>query len=154
MKFNLSMTPQVIKHFTWIVCLAVVMAIGCKKQSPPPPSSADNKQPGSFSARLANLAAGQPPSSVNDPQAVLPGRHLSENQVAGLVFKELPQTTNFSCAFKDGMWEILEPQTGVWGVASRTTNAEGKIMVRSTNATRVILRVRDADGKVEPVANP
>jgi hypothetical protein len=79
---------------------------------------------------------------------------MSESQVAGLVFKESPQTTNFSCAFKDGVWEILEPQKGVWGVASRTTNAEGKIFVRSTNATRVILRVYDADGTVEPVATP
>ena len=133
------------------------MALGCHKQPPPPPTqptSAHDQPPGSFSTRLANLSTGQPPSPVNNPQTVLPGRHLSESQVAGLVFKASPQTTNFTCAFKDGVWEILEPQKGVWGIASRTTNAEGKILVRSTNATRVILRVYDADGTVEPVTPP
>jgi hypothetical protein len=148
------MTPHMMKRFTWLFCLAAVLAIGCKQQPPPPTSSAGDQQAGSWKKRLANLSTGQLPSSAEDKQAALPSRHLSESQVAELVFKARPQSSNFSCAFKDGVWEILEPQNGVWGVASRTTNAEGKIIVRSTNATRVILRVRDADGTVEPVTPP
>jgi hypothetical protein len=52
------------------------------------------------------------------------------------------------------VWEILEVQKGVWGVSSVTTNADGKVFVSSTNATRVVLRVLDADGKVEQVKTP
>jgi len=119
------MTHHVMKRFTWILCLVAVTAIGCKKQQ-----------------------------SADDKDTVLPGRHMSESQVADIAFRELPQSSRFSCEFKDGVWEILEPQKGVWEVASVTTNADGKVFVRSTNATRVVLRVRDADGKVEQVKTP
>jgi hypothetical protein len=34
------------------------------------------------------------------------------------------------------------------------TNADGKVFITSTNATRVVLRVRDVDGKVEQVKTP
>jgi hypothetical protein len=91
----------------------------------------------------------QPPADEQD--TVLPGRHLSEHQVADIASKALPQDAAFSCQFKDGTWEILEPQKGVWGVSSVRTNADGHVFVTSTNATRLVLRVRDADGKVEQV---
>ena len=79
---------------------------------------------------------------------------MSERQVADIAFRELPRSSNFSFQFKDGLWEILEPQKGVWGVSSAITNSDGKIVITSTNATRVVLRVQDADGKVEPVKTP
>jgi len=113
------------KRFTWILCLAAVTAIGCKKQQ-----------------------------SADDKDAVLPGRHMSESQVADIAFRELPQGSHLRCEFKDGVWEISEVQPGVWGVSSVTTNADGKVFVSSTNATLVVLRVRDADGKVEQVKTP
>ncbi|MGD0745935.1 MAG: hypothetical protein ABSA45_12350 [Verrucomicrobiota bacterium] len=93
-------------------------------------------------------------TSVDDKDAVLPGRHMSESQIVDIAFKELPQGSHLRCEFKDGVWEILEVQTGVWGVSSVTTNADGKVFVSSTNATRVVLRVRDADGKVEQIKTP
>jgi hypothetical protein len=92
--------------------------------------------------------------SADDKDTVLPGRHMSEKQVADIVFRELPSSSGFRCEFKDGVWEILEVQKDVWGVASVTTNTDGKISVRSTNATRLVLRVRDGDGKVEQVETP
>ena len=105
--------------------LAAIAVISCKHQQ-----ATDNK----------NLA--------------LPERHLSEDQVVEIASSQLPRSSAFRCEFKDGVWEILEVQKGVWGVSSRTTNAEGKITIESTNATRVVLRVRDADGKVEQVKTP
>jgi hypothetical protein len=113
------------KRFARVLCLAAVAAAGCGKQQAP-----------------------------DDKATVSPGRHLSESQVADIAFKALPQGVNFRCEFKEGVWEILEVRNGSFGVASVTTNAEGRILVRSTNATRVVLRVRDADGKVEPVTGP
>lgn len=101
------------------------MAIGCKKQQ-----------------------------SADDKNAVLPGRHMSEHQVADIATKELPTNSAFGCEFKDGVWEIVEVQKGVWGVASVTTNADGKVFVSTTNAKRMVLKVRDADGKVEQVKTP
>jgi hypothetical protein len=92
--------------------------------------------------------------SADDKEPILPGRHLSESQVADIAFKELPPGSSVKCEFKAGVWEILAPQRGVWGVSSRTTNTDGKITIESTNATRVVLRVRDSDGKVEPVKTP
>jgi len=92
--------------------------------------------------------------SADDKDTVLPGRHMSESQVADIAFRELPQGSHLQCEFKDGVWEILEVQPSVWGVSSVTTNADGKVFVSSTNATRVVLRVRDADGKVEQVKTP
>jgi hypothetical protein len=103
-----------------VVTLCTFIAIGCKEQPP-----------------------------AGEQVTVLPGRHLSEQQVAEIASKALPQVASFSCQFKDGVWEILEPQKGVWGVSSVRTNADGHVFVTSTNATRVVLRVRDADGKVE-----
>ena len=94
------------------------------------------------------------PRAAQGGDSILPGRHLSETQVAEIVGRELPQMSGFRCEFHDGVWEILEVQPGVWGVSSRTTNAEGRITVASTNATRVVLRVRDADGKVDAVKTP
>jgi hypothetical protein len=113
------------KSFTLILCLAAVAAIGCKKQA-----------------------------AADDKDTVLLGRHMSEHQVVEMALSQLPQSSGYRCEFKDGAWEILEVQQGVWGVSSRTTNADGKITVESTNATRLVLRVRDADGKVEPMKTP
>ena len=79
---------------------------------------------------------------------------MSESQVADIASSQLPQGSAYRCEFKDGVWEVLEVQKNVWGVSSRTTNAEGKITIQSTNATRVVLRVRDADGMVEPIKTP
>jgi hypothetical protein len=93
----------------------------------------------------------QQPSGEQD--TVLPGRHMSEHQVADIASRELPQMA-FSCEFKDGVWEILEPQKGVWGVASATTNADGHVFIHSTNAMRLLLRVQDVDGKVEQIKTP
>lgn len=92
--------------------------------------------------------------SADDKDTVLPGRHMSESQVADIAIGELPRGSQLRCDFKDGVWEILEVQKGVWGVSSRTTNADGKITIESTNATRVVLRVHDADGKTEQVKTP
>jgi len=118
-------THDTMKPFTLILCLAAVVAIGCKKQP-----------------------------AADDKDTVLPGRHLSEHQVVEIAFRQLPQSSGYRCEFKDGVWDILEVQPGVWGVSSRATNADGKITVESTNATRVVLRVSDADGKVEQVKTP
>ncbi len=113
------------KHIALLaIGLCTFVTIGCKKQQPASPQD-----------------------------TVLPGRHMSEHQVADIASKELPQTA-FSCQFKDGVWEILEPQKGVWGVDSITTNADGHVFIHSTNAMRLVLRVRDADGKVEQVKTP
>ena len=76
---------------------------------------------------------------------------MSEHQVVEVALSQLPQSSGYRCEFKHGVWEILEVQQGVFGVSARTTNADGKITVESTDATRVVLRVRDADGKVEQV---
>lgn len=116
------------KPFTLILCLVTSAAFGCKVQP-------------------AN-------DTANDKDTVLPGRHFSEHQVADIADRELPQTSGFQCEFKDGVWEIREVQKGVWGVSSSTTNADGKISITSTNATLVVLRVKDADGTVEHVKAP
>jgi len=92
--------------------------------------------------------------ALENKDAVLPGRHLSETQVAEIASRELPRTRGFTCKFKDGVWEILELQKNVWGTASITTNADGHVFVYSTNATRLALKVRDADGKAEQVKSP
>jgi hypothetical protein len=76
---------------------------------------------------------------------------MSESRVADIASRELPKNSALKCEFKDGVWEIMEVQKGVWGVSSVTTNADGKVFVTSTNATRVVLRVRDVDGKVEQI---
>jgi hypothetical protein len=94
----------------------------------------------------------QQPEGEQD--AVLPGRHMSEHQVAILASKALPTNSKFSCEFKDGVWVVSEPQKGVWGVTSATTNADGHVFISSTNALRVVLKVRDADGAVESVNAP
>ena len=119
-------TPShhVMKTFVLILSVATVAFVGCKKQQP-----------------------------ASEQDTVLPGRHMSEHQVADIASKELPQTA-FSLQFKDGVWEILEPQKGVWGVDSITTNADGHVSIHSTNAMRLVLRVQDADGKVEQVKSP
>ena len=79
---------------------------------------------------------------------------MSEHQVVEIASKELPQNSALKCEFRDGVWDILEVQKGVWGVSSVITNADGKVFITSTNATRVVLRVRDVDGKVEQVKTP
>jgi hypothetical protein len=79
---------------------------------------------------------------------------MSERQVAMIAAREVPQVSKLMPEFKNGVWEVTEPQESVWGVASTTTNADGHVFVYSTNATRLLLRVRDADGKVEHVKTP
>jgi hypothetical protein len=92
--------------------------------------------------------------SADDKDIVLPGRHLSESQVADIAFRELPRRLHLQCEFRDGVWEVSEVKPGVWGVSSVTTNAEGRVLITSTNATRLVLKVRDADGKVEQIKTP
>jgi len=91
---------------------------------------------------------------ADDQDTVLPGRTMSEHQVVDLASRQLSQVSEMRCEFKDGVWNVLAVQKGVWGVSSITTNSDGKVFVTSTNATRVVLRVRDADGKVEAVTPP
>jgi hypothetical protein len=79
---------------------------------------------------------------------------VSENQVVDIAYRELPQVSHLRFEFKDGVWDVSEAQPGVWGISSATTNADGKVFVPSTNATRVVLRVSDADGKVAQVKTP
>jgi hypothetical protein len=86
--------------------------------------------------------------------AALPGRRMSESLVADIALAELPRGSRLRCEFKAGVWEVLEVQPGVWGESSVITNAAGKVLISSTNATRVALRVRDADGMVERVPPP
>lgn len=81
--------------------------------------------------------------SAEDKTTAQLKRRLSEQQVAGIVTRELPNVQHFSCEFKNGIWEIIEVQPHVWGVSAQTTNAAGNITIQSTNATRVILRVKD-----------
>ena len=91
---------------------------------------------------------------ADDRDTVQPGRTMSEHQVADLASRQLPQAAELRCEFQAGVWNIVEVQKDVWGVSSLTTNATGRITVTSTNATRLVLRVRDADGKIEPVTPP
>ena len=105
-----------------------------------------------FAALLTIGSKGQP--SVEHIDVVLPGRHLSEHQAVEIASQELDTKSTLQCEFRNGVWEILEVQKKVWGVSSATTNAAGKIMIVSTNATKLVLRVRDADGKVEHIKNP
>jgi hypothetical protein len=112
-----------------------------------------------FQISVGDFSMGMTPviKQTDEKATVLPGRHLSEQQVVEVAFKELPplsQGSGYRCEFRDGTWEILEVQPGVRGVSSRTTNTDGKITIESTNATRVVLRVRDADGKVDPIKTP
>lgn len=109
-----------------------------------------------FQIAIGDLGIGMTPviKQTDDKETVLPGRHMSESQVANIAFGSLPRGSNLRCEFKDGAWEVFEVQKGIWAVSSRTTNADGKITIESTNATRLVLRVRDADGKVEPIKTP
>jgi len=92
--------------------------------------------------------------SADDKDTVLPARHMSEHQVVEIASKELPRNLALQCEFRDGVCEFLEVQKGVWGASSVITNADGKVFITATNATRVVLRVRDVDGKVEQVKTP
>jgi hypothetical protein len=92
-------------------------------------------------------------TSADDKQAVLPGRHMSESQVAEIAGRELSGVQNFSCQFADGVWEILKIETGTW-ISSTTTNADGHIFVHSTHPAQLVLRVSDADGKIERIKTP
>ena len=92
-------------------------------------------------------------TSADDKQTVLPGRHMSESQVAEIAGRELTGVQNFSCQFTDGVWEISEIQTGTW-ISFATTNADGHIFVHSTHPAQLVLRVSDADGKIERIKTP
>jgi hypothetical protein len=140
---------------TLVMLTLLPLALAACSNRSPEVSSAPNTNSG-FQDRLAQVitrSSNAVPQHADDINVVLPGRHMSEHQVAELVSSQLPRSSGFDyrCEFKDGTWDILEVQPKVWGVASQTTNADGKIMIHSTNATRVVLRVRDADGKVEPI---
>ena len=108
-----------------IAGLCTIAVIGCKKHQP-----------------------------ESEQDTVLPGRHMSEHQVADIASMALPTNSAFSCEFRDGVWNVLEPQKGAWGVSSVVTNADGRVFIHSTNAMRLVLRVRDTDGKVEQVTTP
>jgi hypothetical protein len=90
---------------------------------------------------------------ADDKQTVLAGRHKSESQVAEIAGRELSGVQNFSCQFTNGVWEIMEIQTGTW-ISSSTTNADGHIFVHSTHPAQLVLRVSDADGKIERIKTP
>jgi hypothetical protein len=90
---------------------------------------------------------------ADDKQTILPGRHLSESQVAEIAGRELSGVQNYSCQFTDGVWQILEIQTGTW-ISSSTTNADGHIFVHSAHPEQLVLRVNDADGKIERIKTP
>ena len=78
--------------------------------------------------------------SADEKETVLPGRHMSESQIAEIAGRELPGIQNFSCQFTNGVWEILEVKTGAW-VSSTTTNPDRHIFVRSTHPMQLVLRV-------------
>jgi hypothetical protein len=63
---------------------------------------------------------------------------MSQQQVIEVAWSQLQQNLRYRCNFKNGEWDILEVPIGV----------------DPTNATRVVLRVRDADGQTEPVQIP
>jgi|ERR1035437_1338800 hypothetical protein len=90
---------------------------------------------------------------ADDKKTVLPGRHMSESQVAEIAGRELSGIQKFSCQFTDGVWDILEFQTGTW-ISSTTTNADCQIVVHSTHPAQLVLRVSDADGKIERIKTP
>ena len=144
----------------FILTMLPLVLAGCSNSSSAPspaPKTNSVAQVGTYQDRLAAIIASS--TNATSPQAadkntVLPGRRLSEQQVIELASNQLPPSSGYRCEFKDGVWEILEVQRNVWGVASQVTNVDGKITIHSTNATRVVLRVRDVDGKVEPVKTP
>lgn len=148
------------RHRPLIILTLFTLALaGCSKHSPDTsstPKTSSATQVGTYHERLANIITRSTNAApqTDDKDAVLPGRHMSERQVMEVATRQLPQRSVYRCEFKDGVWEILEVQKDVWGVSSRTTNADGKLTIQSTNATRVVLRVRDADGKVEPIEIP
>lgn len=109
-----------------------------------------------YHERLARLSTQDPniTTQTQDKNAVSPGRHLSEHQAVDIASRELPHGLHLRTEFKDGVWQILEVQTDVWGVSAATTNADGKVFITSTNPTRVVLRVRDSDGQVEQLKKP
>jgi hypothetical protein len=122
------------KLMTLALCTAVIVAAGCKKND-----------------------TSQPQKVPVEKTTVQPGRHMSEEQVMDVAFRQLQPTARgvgYQCEFNNGVWEISETQPKVWGVSSRTTNADGKIVITSTNATRLVLRIKDADGQVEQVKTP
>jgi hypothetical protein len=85
-------------------------------------------------------------AAASDMDTILPGRHMSEHQVIDIARRELPVGVPFRCEFTNSAWEILEIQ--------KETNANGKVIITPTSATRVVFRVRDIDGKVEQVEMP
>ena len=149
------------KNHTPLIALTLLASAfaGCSKHSPDTTSTFQTNlviQVGTNRYMTANVVTRgtNVTTQTHDTDTILPGRHMSEHQVIEVAMSQLPQSSGYRCNYKDGEWEILEVQQGVWGVSSRTTNADGKITVESTNATRVVLRVQDADGKVEPVKTP
>lgn len=149
--------PSPLIILTW---LPLALA-GCSKSSSdlaPSPKTNSVTQVGNYQDRLAAVikrSTNAVPLKDDDKEVVLPGRRMSEHQVVEQVWSQLPKSSGgYRCEFKDGIWEILEVQKDVWGVSSTTTTADSKIRIESTNATRVVLRVRDVDGKVEPTKSP
>jgi hypothetical protein len=136
------------KSRTSIVTLAL-FALALASCSKRPPEGTYHDRLATLNARDTNITI-----QTHDTDIILPGRHLSERQVADIAFRALPQSSDYRCEFKDGVWDILEVQKNVWGASSRMTNTDGKITIESTIATRLVLRVRDADGKVEPIKTP
>ena len=135
------------------------MLVGCSKDSTvtlSTPQTNSVTQVGTYKDRLANIIRHNTNAvpQRDGKEVVLPGRHMAEHQIVNLVSSQLSQSSDYRFEFKDGVWEILEVQKNVWGVSSRTTNADGKVTIQSTNATQVVLRVRDADGKVDRIKTP
>jgi hypothetical protein len=109
-----------------------------------------------FQMSVGDIGVGLTPHiklAADDKTAVLPERHMSESQIAEIAGRELSGIQSFSCQFTNGVWDILEIQTGTW-VSSATTNADGHIFVNSTHPAQLVLRVSDADGKVERIKTP
>jgi len=91
---------------------------------------------GGCSKHASDAASTLQKDSVIQPN--LSGPRMSQQQVIEAAWSQLPHNLRYLCKFKNGEWDILEVPEGV----------------DPTNATRVVLRVRDADGKVEPVQTP
>jgi len=121
------------KYSTSIITLTLLTLVfaGCSKHSP---NTASTLQKDSGTQTTQETVEAQ----KHDTDTILPGPRMSQQQVIEAAWSQLPHNLRYLCKFKNGEWDILEVPEGV----------------APTNATRVVLRVRDTDGKVEPVQAP
>jgi hypothetical protein len=80
----------------------------------------------------------------HSPDEILPGRHMSESQAIKLAKEALPLPTSetaknvYRLDFKNGSWEM----------SLLKTDANGQV---ETTGSQVVVRIQDADGKVEVI---